>query len=270
MASNHQDTLLKCLKLILRPVARFCLRHNLGLKDIIEMSKVMLIEVAVAEMEEKEQRINMSRLSSITGVHRKDCVRIHREGNVSTDTNRFASRVIGVWRDSKRYQTPGGRPRVITYKGEDSELAEIVSSLSTDLRSGAVLFDLERLGAVQRTSTGLKLCLGAYVPKGNPTEGFRLLAEDSTDLMDAIVDNILCEEQELPNYHAKSEYDNISPEDVPRIRRWLFKQCSAFQTRVEKYISKYDLDINPNRNKEGGERIVLGMFSKTPIDKVDS
>lgn len=264
MAKDYHSTLINCLQLILKPVARFCVKHSLGLKDIVEMTKVVLIEAAAEEMERSGEKINMSRLASITGVHRKDCVRIHREGNVATDTNRFASRVIGIWRDSKRYQTSSGRPKVITYKGEDSELAEIVRSLSTDLRSGAVLFDLERLGAVERTATGLKLQAGAYVPKGNPTEGFRLLAEDTSDLMQAISENIYCADDELPNYHAKSEYDNVSPDDVPKIRKWLFKQCSDFQTKVEKHISKYDLDINPKRGKKGGARIAVGLFSKTP------
>lgn len=249
---------------MLRPVARYCLRSSLGLQELLEMSKVVLLEVAAEEMIKSEKKINISRLSAMTGVHRKDAVRIYRENDVNNESTRFVSRVVGQWRQDPRFMTATGKPKPLTFRGEDSEFSQLVTLVSQDLHPGTVLFELERLGAVRRVKEEIQLLVKAYIPRGNPVEGLRMLGEDAEDLAQAVLDNIFSSEgKESPNYHAKAVYDNISEEDVPQLRSWLFKQASSFHQKVSKYLSKYDLDINPNSKKKGGKRVVLGIFTRS-------
>ncbi|MCB9029722.1 MAG: hypothetical protein H6619_01610 [Deltaproteobacteria bacterium] len=247
----------------MKPIIRFCVKHQMNLQDLLEASKSVFLEVAEEELTSKGEKINMSRLSAITGVHRKDTARIYKNGERRDPTGNITSRVIGLWRELPEYTTKNKRPRTLTFKGEDSEFTKLVAAASTDIRPGAILFALEQLDAVEKTKTGLKLKAAAYVPRNNPAEGIRLVSEDVEDLMDAVFENIESQEEELPNYHAKSIYDNISKDDVPKIRKWFMKQCSQFQSKVEKYLAQHDLDINPQPEKEGGERVVLGIFTKT-------
>ena len=85
---------LKGLRQMLRPLIRFCLKRSVGLQDWVEATKIVYLEVAVEEMTKAGQKVNMSRLSTYTGVHRRDVVRIHKEGETKEDSKRFASRVI--------------------------------------------------------------------------------------------------------------------------------------------------------------------------------
>jgi hypothetical protein len=258
-----ENPLLKGLRHMLRPVARYCLRSSLGLQELLEMSKVVLLEVAAEEMIKNENKINISRLSAMTGVHRKDAVRIYREKDVNNESTRFVSRVVGQWRQDPRFLNDKGKPKPLSFRGEDSEFSQLVVLVSQDLHPGTVLFELERLGAVKRVKEELQLLVKAYVPRGNPVEGLRMLGEDAEDLANAVLENIFNDGKEAPNYHAKAVYDNVAEEDVPQLRSWLFKQASQFHQKVSKYLSKYDLDINPNPKKKGGKRVVLGIFTKT-------
>ncbi len=251
------------LRLLLRPVARFCLRNQLGLRDLLEAAKAALIDEAAADMEAQGSKINLSRLSVVTGVHRKDAARIHREQEVRESSTTFSSRVIGQWRKDPRFTTKSSRPRVLSYQGDESEFAELVSVVSTDLHPGTVLFDLERIGAVEKTRSGIKLLAKAYVPRGDPAEGWYMLSRDAVDLVDAVSENIASPDEELPNYHASAVFDNIAVEDVPKVRRWLFRQCSRFHQRVAQYLAKHDLDLSPDAKGEGGQRISMGMYTKT-------
>lgn len=249
---------------MLRPIARYCLRSSLGLQELLEMSKVVLLEVAAEEMQRLDEKVNISRLSAMTGVHRKDAVRIYREKDVDRESTRFVSRVVWQWRQDQRFQTKAGKPKPLTFRGDESEFSQLVKVVSQDLHPGTVLFELERLNAVKRVKDTIQLLVKAYVPRGNPVEGLRMLGEDVDDLSTAVMDNVFSQDAgEKPNYHAKAVYDNISEEDLPQLRSWIFKQASSFHQKVAKYLSKYDLDITPNSKKKGGKRVVLGIFTRT-------
>jgi hypothetical protein len=252
------------LQIILTPIIRYCMRHSLGLQELIDSAKLVYLHVAEEELERAGQKVTISRLSVATGVHRKDAARIFKEGELPSRSDRLTDKVINQWRRDKQFQTKNKRPRTLTFKGEDSEFAELVAAVSADLKPGTVLFDLERIEAVKKTSKGLTLLTKAYIPPRKSAESYELLAEDAEDLFAAVFENIDTETEELPNYHAKAVYDNIAYEDLPKIRKWLFQQSSKFHARVMKFLSQYDLDINPTENKTGGARVALGIFSKTP------
>lgn len=251
------------MSVMVRPIIRFCIRRSITIQDFTEASKTIFLEEAAKEIAEQGKRVNVSKLSAITGLHRKDVVRIHREGAINESSTNFAARVVTQWRKDRRFLTKNGRPRVLEYRGESNEFSKLCELVSTDIRSGAVLFDLERVGAVERTPSGLKLVAKAYVPKGDPIEEMKLLAYDTEDLIEGVLANIYSEETERPNYHGNFSYDNIDPEELPKIRKWLFAQCANFHKRVSNYLSKMDLDITPRSNKDGGARVAVLLCTRS-------
>lgn len=264
MAENQlKSALIKNLRVLIKPVIKLCIKRSLNLQDLLESAKVVFLQVAEEELKAQGKKINLSRLSAMTGVHRKDAFRIYRAGEEKEETGGITSRVIGLWREHPKFLSGNNRPRVLSYKGDDSELAELVRMISSDIKSGAVVFALEQVGAVEKTPAGLRLNAAAYVPKGNPTEAIRLMSSDVEDLMEAVMANAESSLDELPNYHAKSIYDNVAKEDLPNIRTWIFNQASNFQTKVEKYLAKHDLDLNPDPEKTPGGRVILGVFTRT-------
>jgi len=251
------------LRILLRPIIKYCLKRSLGLHDLVESAKIVFVEAAEQEIASSEKRLTVSRISAVTGVHRKDAREILRQGGLPEPSMRFSHRVLGQWKSDRRFLTKSGNPRVLENEGEDSEFNRLVRLVSTDIHPGAVLFDLERVNAVERTKHGVKLNAAAYSSRSNPIENYVMLAEDTEDLMMGVLENTSCNKKVLPNYHAKALYDNISLEDVPKIRKWLFQQCSTFHQKAANYLAKYDLDINPKKGKKGGARIALGIFTKT-------
>lgn len=250
------------LRYLIRPAIKFCYSRALSLNDLIEVAKHVFIEVAIEDMNREGHKINLSRISASTGVHRKDVSRIHKYDQSLEPSPKFGSRVMEAWRREKEYLTSSGRPRVLSYRGEVSEFTKLVYSLTKDVHPASVIFDLERVGAVERTSRGLKLVAHSYQSK-DAEESYMLLAEDVEDLMSAVIENIETESQPLPNYHAKVFYDNLDLSALPKINKWIFDQSLQFQAKIAKYLSQYDLDVNPTRGASGGGRYVLGIFTRT-------
>lgn len=251
----------ECLRILLKPVVRFCLRWSIGIQDWMEASKAVFIEVAQEEMESKGAKVNVSRLSVSTGIRRREVIRIFKMGESREPNFSYASRIIGQWQSDSDFTTSRGKPRVLSYEGDESEFRELVETISTDVHPGTVLFELERIGAVERSARGLKLVLTQYSAEHDLREGYSMLAADVEDLVHSAEQNL--SRNTRPNLHHTTEYDNIPLDELPKISAWVLSEGEKFHEKARKYISKFDQDINPSKtdNADGG-RIAVTSFSR--------
>jgi hypothetical protein len=259
---KRKSAILTALVYALLPLAQICIRHSIKLQDILEAVKLAFIKASEAELAKSDEKMSVSRISVMTGVNRRDVSRL-LDGSI--DVTRFpdlTSRVLGAWQADKRFLTDSGRPRVLSAEGRESEFSELVKAISSDVAPYTVLHELERLGIVERTSSGVKMVSRIYVnPPENFEETYIMLGEDARDLTYAIESN-LSERLETPNLHLKTEYSNISKRDLPTVREWLLTEGSAFHRKVRHYLSGYDLDLNPEiRKKNSGTRVVYASYS---------
>lgn len=261
MRSLDRDIAFKLLAFVLRPAVRFCVRHSLRLQDIIEVSKALLVHAAMEELKNQGLRANNSRISVMTGVHRRDIGSIEQGLSTQGYTKDLVTKVMGAWQTDKRYCTANGSPRVLTYQGNDSEFDRLVYSISTDVNPAAVLAELERSGSVEKRRLGVTLVKGSFIPKGDIQSGFKLASDDADDLTRSVEENLL-EEPSLTNLHARTQFDNVRPGGVEEIKLWFLKEGHRLHLNARKFISRYDQDVNPDPKFEGkGVRVVLGTFS---------
>ena len=261
MKKLSQSMALKLLGVILRPIAAYCLRHGLKLQDLIEAAKGALVEVARKELGQEDSLRNASRITIVTGVHRRDVTRLSKDGSEPKYEGDLVTKVIGRWRSDSRFLTKDGEPRVISCDGPDSEFFALVRKVSTDVNPSSVLFELNRINAIQTTPRGLRLVVESYVPEGNPEESFGIYSRDINDLGQAVEGNVI-DKLELPHFHARTEFDNVRPEAIEELKRWFLREGHIFHSRVREIVSKHDQDVNPQEDFKGkGVRVVLGAFS---------
>lgn len=259
MADTTRELALACVRAMLKPIVRFCLKRSLHIQDLLESAKVVFIELAERDIEDSGEKVSGCRLSATTGIHRRDISRIWQKKEIKEQPQSLMQRVLGHWQQDTRYSTKSGKPRVL----EEAEFRELVSGISNDVTPGTVLYELERVGAVQRTRGGLKLTSRVYVPKGNLQEGFALIARDAQHLMAAVEENLF-EPEPTPNLHLNTQFDRISDEDIPEIREWLIREGSALHQKARNYLSKFDADLNAKLDpEECNSKVKLACFSLT-------
>lgn len=255
----------KLLLLVLKPVVGFCLRHSLRLQDLIECAKAVFVELGQNELERNGKKANISRLAAMSGVHRRDVLRLMRSGPAETYEKDLITKVVGLWQTSDKYTTARGIPRVLSLGAENSDFTKLVLDVSGDLNPGTVLFELERVGAVEQTAKGLKLLIESYVPVGDPTAGFKIYADDSSDLCQSIGENVL-KNIELPHLHARTSYDRIRSDKVDEIKKWFLKEGHEFHSKVREKLSEFDQDVNPDP-KWKGENVTVSFSSFSNVKK---
>lgn len=261
-ASSNSANRTEWLRNLLLPLVRFALDRGLKHQDLIEAAKLAFIDVARERV--SAEQATVSKLSILTGLQRYDVKSLLQRELVTAETSRqsLVARVLSRWANDKRFLNERGRPRVLTCDGKESEFAALVNQVSQAINPYTVLFELERLKLVQRTSKGLKLESAIMIDSKDVQGGLKLLAHDSNDLYRAVTDNIF-QNQDLPQLHIRTEYDNIPLSVLPQIRLWILKAGTQFHAKVQKYLSTFDRDTCTEtslKNDNSTARVAVTTF----------
>jgi len=232
------------------------------IQDLEEAIKQVYLDLAATSLEAENESVNVSKLSVMTGIHRRDVDRLFKR----TDETRYGSdlltRVIGQWQGDRRFSSKG-RPRSLNVEGKDSEFVDLVNSVSKNLNPYTILAELERSGVVERIGSKIKLISRSLQISGDEIEAFSLVAKDSEDLILAVEANVK-ESNSLKNLHIHTEYDNISEESLATIRHWFLERGKIFHQEARDFLSSHDLDLNPDlKGEKGGYRAAICAFSFT-------
>lgn len=250
-----------------QPIARFCMRHGIKIQEALEVFKKCLITAAEEDLVKNQQKITDSKLSIMTGIHRRDITRLYHNEDEKTEQITLLGKVIGTWQLSKRYQDSKGRARCLSCSGTESEFYKLVSHISNDVKPSTVLFELQRSGLAKVDNDEITLISEAYLPKASFESNFQMLSADMQDLIAAVDSNTFDSPKEK-NLHAKTEFDNIDVSELPKIRRWLLDKGAEFHKQARDFLAKHDLDLNPDRVKTNNRkgRVVFGTFSLASED----
>ncbi|MCB0355123.1 MAG: hypothetical protein KDD64_16440 [Bdellovibrionales bacterium] len=248
---------------LLRPVIRACLRHTVHYNELMELVKKSFVTVAVEELERHSQVANVSKISVITGLNRREVTRIFREkGEGKRESAGITRRVLAAWENQKEFRTKGGKPRVLTYEDKDSEFHQLVFSISQDMAAKTVLNELERIGAVEFTPQGVRLVKASSALTRESSESFDVYTTELEHVQQSL-EQIIYGDRKPKNHHLMTEFDNIPKSKLPQIRRWLVREGAAFHKKVRNFLASHDLDINPDPTKEGGETVRISSKSWT-------
>jgi len=260
---NNRTIQQHVLRTLLRPLVRFALKQSHSIQDFVNLAKVTFVNVAEEEILKATKKINVSRISAMTGLYREEVHKIFRDKELPTDEPiSVLGRIIGQWRHDKRFTTKSGTPRVLSFQGMESEFHDLCYSVSKNLNAGTILFEITRLGYAEKTPHGIKLIKQMIGIDEDARPGFELLAKDIESLLGAVEENLLERDGNSPsNLHIRTEYDNLTPKAIPEIKRWLIQEGKNFHKRCRKFISKFDKDINHSLESEpGGAKVVVCSF----------
>lgn len=261
MSAKPKDFLHSCLSLMIRPIADFCLSRGVRFQDFVELAKQGFVAAARAQLEEQAKEISNSRVSAMTGLQRPEVKRLLAE-KVKAAPKDIVTRLLGQWEKDRRFIDRSGRPKRLSVTGNSCEFSKLVRIISKDLNPHTVRFELERLGLIEVTGGTAKLIRVEYISQGDPRKALEFAAEDVGDLLKAVEENAFLS-TELPNLHARTQYDNIPDQYLPKIKEGLLTLGRKFHAQARALISSFDRDVKPSLSAgQGRNRVVVGTFSR--------
>ena len=180
-AAAPSPALLRALRLALRPLVRVMIARGVTLPAIVEMLKSLLVEVADREFGIAGKPPTDSRVSLVTGVHRKDVSRLRPQLAAAEPpapaVTSLGAQLVAVWMGSPQYLDADGQPLPLArFASEGGALSfeALVAGVNSDIRSRVVLDEWVRQGLVRvDEERRVHLLAEAFVPaEGSDDKAF--------------------------------------------------------------------------------------------------
>jgi hypothetical protein len=263
MKSQVTKALSAAVTTLLRPLVRLMLRNRIPYRTFADVAKRVYVDVATEEFGIPGRKQSKSRVSIITGLSRKEVLRVMRlpapdDAGAAERYNR-AARVVGGWVRDRTFRDEAGRPADLPFEGDAASFRQLVKAYSGDAPARAVLDELLRVGAVARTPDGgVRLLDRSYIPRTGEIDKIGILGVDSSDLIATIDHNILHPDD--PYFQRKVCYDNLPSEALPRLKSLAQEQAQALLEQLDRWLSERDRDFNPQAPGSGRKRAGVGIY----------
>ncbi len=226
---------------LLRPLARLMIRHGITLPAIVELFKQVMVDVAIHDFPVEGKRTTDSRISVLTGVHRKDVKRFREMGFQRNDVPKRVSvgvQLVNAWMTAPGWQDEQGHPLVLPRDSKvegERDFDMLSNEISSDVRPRAILDELLRVGVVALEDDRVRLVTEAFVPTQSEGEKLYYFEQAGYAHLMAGVRNL--EGQEPPYFDRVVQYHSIPPEALPAIRDLLEEQGMALLKEINRQAS---------------------------------
>ncbi len=199
---------------LLRPLVRLFVRSGITFPALTDLLRELYVNVAEYDFALPGKDQTDSRVSLLTGIHRKEVRRLRGAGApvsaVPAAVSR-TSRIIARWIAAPEFTEADGRPRPLPRAAETGPSFEsLVASVTRDLRPRAVLDEwLDRGLVTLDAEERIVLAEAAFVPSGGGSQQLYYFGRNLHDHIAASVANIL---DEKPRFLERAvHYDGLSP-----------------------------------------------------------
>lgn len=251
---------LKAVEYLLYPLARLVIARGIGYGALSDVVKFVMVKEAERQLKNKSsETISDSRVSVVTGIHRKEIKRIRslKANDPSGYELSLASQVVSKWAGEKQLRSKAGIKPLQRKKINEGEFDfdDLVRSISKDVRPRAVLEELLDRGLVTLLD-GDKLQLHPenLTLKQDQEETLHYLGLNIHDHLSASVNNLLNPEKKL--FDRCVHYHGLSDEAIRRLRK--MAEDKAMQALIDINHTAQEL-IKDSKNK-GAARMNFGSY----------
>lgn len=248
----HSKLLVQTIATILRPLVRILLRHGVSAGAMSEIVNRVYVEVAENEFKVPGRKQSDSRISVLTGLHRKHVARIKKfpalEKVELEERHNRAVRVLSGWSRDRRFQTKAGKPAVIPFEGKKS-FSELVEKYSGGVPPRAIRDELTRVGIIEiNKQNKIKLKTKGYVPGSSDIEKLRILGMDAADLVSTIDHNMTHKHPDL-RFQRTVVYDSIPLEHANEFRKLSAKYGQELLEKLDRWLAKRESNAQGKRQQ---------------------
>ncbi|MGY4829655.1 DUF6502 family protein [Sphaerotilaceae bacterium SBD11-9] len=243
---------------LLRPLVRVLLRHGMAYDEFAELARRAYVDVAQRDFALQGRKQTASRISVITGLHRKEVARLQALGATSEGATELvqamnrAAKVVAGWRNE--HTAPDGTPAPL----DSEQFALLVRKHSGDMPARAVLDELRHAGAVTVGEDGrYTLAPGGYGPKAGDESRITLLGQHAADMLGSIEHNLSHPPEEA--YLQRRVFaENIPAGRVEAVRAQL--RDAGVQTLADARTLLTAEDAGDTPPAPGARRVTLGIY----------
>lgn len=220
-----QPTVLANIRHVMRPLVRLLLTYGISFQVFCELMKSVYVKVVEEEFRLAYKPQTDSRISLLTGIHRREINRLRTESTTEINLSRHTSisaQLLAIWSGHPEFLDDQGLPVPLprlASKSEPRSFESLVQSVSKDFRARVVLDEWIRQGIVTLDNNDrVHLCVDAFIQPHGLEEKFLYFGQNIHDHMAATVHNLV--ESAPPFLERCVYYDKLSAESVKELAEY--------------------------------------------------
>jgi hypothetical protein len=248
---------------LMAPVARLAVARGLPYAAVEELLKIAFVRAAARAYPGLPEHRKVSRVSTTTGINRREVTRLTEAGEGAAGTPRgrsLASEVFTHWRTQPAYRDQAGGPRVLPRQGPAPSFETLAHEVTRDVHPRSLLDELCRLGLASEDEAAgtVALARDAFVPRGDLVRLFGYLGDNVGDHLRAAVDNVLCSDR--AHLEQAVFADGLSAVSIESLRPALTAQWQALlSTLVPLLEARVEADAAARPAPTG--RLRVGLYT---------
>jgi len=230
----------KILDPLFASFARLAVAQGVLFPDLVERLKPFFLNAA---RDMTPGKVTDSRLSVMTGLQRRDIVRLKDIGAEEPRPNHLA-RLVALWRTEPLYCDASG-PLVLARNGPAPSFETLAWLVRRDVHPRTMLDTLEETGTIELSPAGetVTLLQMSYQPLSGSEDQLAYLARNVADHLDAATENV---RGQVPQHFERAvHYTELTAEqmdelraDHQRLQMQVFETLSAKAAQMKKTAPK--------------------------------
>lgn len=257
-------SLIDALRRLLRPLVRALVHQQVQYPQLAGLLKSLYIDVARSEYSLGGKAMTLSRLSVLTGIHRREAKRINDEVAMPEASPPRAiglgAQILARWTGEAPWTDAEGRPRALA-RADDSgaDFGALVRSVSVDIHPRSVLDEWLRLGVAEMDAADhVVLRTAAFVPTRSYDEKAHYVGRNLRDHISAAFGNLASEE--APNFERAVYYGDLPDAAVAELEALARELGQQTLERVNARAAELKKATLAAPAKEPGRRFTFGVY----------
>ncbi|MDR3537241.1 MAG: DUF6502 family protein [Acetobacteraceae bacterium] len=273
MSSGHEPAapaavplagpLLLAVRRLLRPLVRLLIQQGVTWPVLTEMLRSLYVEIALDVLPDDRARTD-SRISLLTGVHRKEIRRLRLLEADRTEAPKVvtvSSQIVARWLAMPGYQDAEGQPIALprTPSAGGPSFDGLVEAVTTDVRPRAVLDSWLADGMVTVDAQDrLHLNTAAFVPRAGSEAQLFYFARNLHDHLAAASANVAAAGP-APFVDRSVHYDRLTDAQAQRLEAAARAAAIHAVLQVNR-LALTLLDTDPTETPAAGKRVNFGVY----------
>jgi len=263
MDIDIKSTLRSSCRALLRPIASVVLKCGMTWREFSELSKSVFVSVASDEFGIRGRPTNISRVSILTGISRKEVKRqrelLTEPASTSSTKTTDATRLLSGWHQDSDYLDADGDPIALAMRGTKPSFESLFESYGGDTPEQTLSRELLAAGSIEKDSEGRYVAKRRYhMPVEMDAGSIRFFGTNLFDHANTLANNVTGESKQR-RLEGFAVDDQIHPDAVDEFQTYLDERGQQFLEEIDDWLSQHRLDSNDS--KVIPVRLGLGLYA---------
>lgn len=257
----EQQALQDALRAVLAPLAQLAVAQGLPFAALEGALKQAVVQAAAAAHPQVAPHRSVSRISTATGINRREVTRLVQADNAAPRQPRsLASALFAHWLSDPAYLDAQGAPRSLPRLGAAPSFETLAQTVTRDVHPRSLLDELLRLklATLDDATDTVALLRGGFVPRGDRQRMLGFLSDNVGDHLRAAVENLLADGSR--HFEQAVFADGLSAESVRQLRTRIGPQWKSLLEALVPPLEQW-VKADAALPAEQKHRVRIGLFA---------